>query len=131
MMTMTEVFNNIKVNNTCKNIPVANIYDWSKTLLVEMDIKFVSPEDNIFISKMNVNGKMFYQDWIWNKLDNRFEPLSDADDSSNKPKDIWKFNNFSVECPKYLSLNKLYNESIMDSFLLKYDCPEYTIEKGE
>lgn len=94
-----------------------------------MDIKFVSPEDKIFISVLDVDGKKFYQDWIWKEDDNRFEPLSDADDTSNKPKDIWKFNNFSVECPRYLSLNKLYDESIMDAFLWHYDCPEYIIEK--
>lgn len=112
---------NLEANKTCKNIPVMNFYDPDYTMEVEMDIKFVSPEDNIFISELNVDGKKFYQDWIWNIEDNRFEPLSDSEDRSNKPKDIWKFNNFSVECPRYLTINRLYDESIMDAFFWHFD----------
>lgn len=130
MMTMTEVFNNIKVNNTYKNIPIASMYCENEILLVEMNIKFMSPEDKIIISRHKMDGKWFYQDWIWNEEDHCFDHLSDGDREDN-PKEIWKSHNFIAECPKCLRTDKLLDESFMDAFLWKYDCPEYAMKKRE
>lgn len=116
--TKSSIFSSIKVSNRGefnKNIPVANWYDPDETIEIDMDICFASEEDGVIVNIFEPDGKKYYQDWIWKEKDHRFEPLSEYDDSSNKPKEVWKFNNFKAECPKYLTTKKLMDDDMMDS----------------